>query len=115
MPYSIADSILDRTHTWQNAQDRVAFQRAFATGTLAERRMAQAALTANPLTPEAEIREQMTVPGVPSRYGYPDEALTIDDVFGGGLPRPDIDDKPPSDYSGGNGSYTGSDRNVTVF
>lgn len=115
MPYEIASTIYDNTHTWQNAQDRVAFQRAFATGTLAERRMAQAALTANPLTPEAEIREQMTVASVPPRYGYRDEALTIDDVFGAGIPRPNIDDKPPSDYSGGNGSYTGSDRNVTVF
>jgi len=115
MPYSVASSILDNTHTWQNAEDRVAFQRAFSSGTLAERRMAQAALSANPLTPESEIRDQMIVTSVPPRYGYPDEALSIDDVFGGGIPSPYIDVRGPNDYSGGNGSYTGSDRNVTVF
>lgn len=112
MPWSVADTIYDRTHTWVNENDRVAFERAFASGTLAERRIAQAVLSASPATPNASIREMMTAPLPPPRYGYPDEALGIDDVFGGGVPSPP--QAYPADYSGGAGSYTGSDRNVTV-
>lgn len=112
MPVEIADSILDRTHTWQNENDRVAFERAFATGSLAERRIAQAVLSASPDTPEAVIRAQMTAPPPPPRYGYRVDALGIDDVLGGGLPDPP--QYSPSDYSGGAGSYTGSDRHMAV-
>lgn len=115
MPYKLASSIWDNTHTWMNANDRVAAERAFSSGSRADRRMAQALITANPLTPQSQIREEMTVPGVPPRYGYNDEALTLNDVFGGRLPDPDLNARAPIDFSGGNGGYTGSDRNVTVF
>ena len=110
MPYTVADAIYDRTHTWQNANDRVAFERAFAVGTMEERKIALAVLTASPQTPEAFISAELTVPGVPPRYGYDDEPYTISDMFTEGIPR-----IPQAGYSGTSGSYTGSDRNVTVF
>jgi hypothetical protein len=116
MPLQVSTQY-DTTHLWQwnNVQDRVAAERAFLSGSRADRRMAQALITANPLTPESQIREEMTVPGVPPRFGYPDEALTLGDVFGGGLPDPDLNARAPIDFSGGNGGYTGTDRNVSVF
>lgn len=109
MPYSVADTIYDRTHTWMNENDRVAFDRAFAQGPLEEKKMAIAAFTGRWSTPEAVIREELIVHGVPPRYGYNDEPWTIEDMFTGAIPRNAV-----QGYSGTNGSYTGSDRNVTM-
>lgn len=111
MPFSLGDAIYDRTHTWQNTQDRVEFERAFTSGRPAEIRMAVACLTADPLTSEDEIRELLCQPALPPRYGYDDSAMTIDDVFSISETR----DAAVTDFSGGKGSYTGSDRNSIIY
>lgn len=115
MPYQLASSQLDDTHTWQNANDRISYERAFTEGDAAQKRCAVALMTADRSTPESFIRSILTVSGVPPRYGYSDEPLTLDAVFGGGLPSPHINDAAPTDYSGTNAGYTGSDRNVSVL
>ena len=112
MPYIIQSSIWDQTHAWQNMNDRVEWERVVNQGSLADRRIAQALLTADPATPEAMITEQMTIPGVPNKVGLERAPLTIADIFDGGLPDPHLRDQAPTDYSGGGGSYTGSERGL---
>lgn len=75
------DTVIDDTHTWNNRNDKVDFERAFITGNVEEKLMAVALHCADPSTPEQEIRERLTVPGVPPRLGYNREAPTIDDAW----------------------------------
>jgi hypothetical protein len=107
----IASTIYDNTHTWQNMQDRVSYQRAFATeDNLVSKKMAMAMILANPLTPAEEIREILTVPGVPPKIGYEQgTSPTLDDVFMGGIPDPQDPGTYPTDFSGSYGEYSGSD------
>jgi hypothetical protein len=78
-----ADTVYDfNQHPWwSNANDRVAYQRAFSEGNDAVKRETQALISQSPLTPRSEIRNNMTVKGVPSRAGYNPEELTIKDVL----------------------------------
>lgn len=108
MPWELPDGLLDDTHTWQNANDRVEFQRAFETGIYQKRLMAKALITAYPGTPGEEITQNLTVPGVPDRFGYEQRAISIDDVFTDQLPDPHLNDGPPTKFSGGNGEYSAS-------
>jgi hypothetical protein len=114
MPYQLQSGILDDTHTWQNENDRVAYERAFASGTLSEKRMAIALMTASPLTPDNEIRAQLTAP-VNTPMLAPAEPITINDIFDGGVADPHAKDQSPTDYSGGNGGYTGSERGLASW
>lgn len=109
MPWNLPDGLLDDTHTWQNAQDRVEFQRAFDEGPYQKRLMAKALITAFPGTPEEEIAQNLTVPGVPDRFGYDQHPVSTDDIFSSELPDPHLADGPPTKFSGGNGEYSGSD------
>jgi hypothetical protein len=106
------DGEYDHSHAWQNASDRVSWERTFATGTEGARRMAQAMITANPATPADEIRLKMT--------GLPPEAPsdpvkvspTLEDVLGT-RPQPDYGhmyDRAPTDFSGSPAGYSGSSR-----
>lgn len=110
MVYVLPDAALDHSHQWQNAQDRVEWQRAFGEPDAQRQMMAQAMLCANPLTPEQMIQDNLTVHDVPPREGYPaGSAPTIDDIFGGGLPDPHLHDAPPTGFGGTNGEYSGTD------
>ena len=80
-------NILDDTHTWQNANDRAMAERAFATGTVEEKKMAVAQMINNPTTSNAEISAQLTLVGVPPRLGYSHEPPTLEDCFDN-LPAP---------------------------
>jgi hypothetical protein len=66
---------------WNNLNDKVAYERMFAEGHPVKMREAQAMISQNPLTSRDEIRNNMTARGVPSKYGYPTEELTINDVL----------------------------------
>lgn len=76
--------------------------RTFSVGTDAQRRMAQAMITANPVTPNDEIRLKMaTYPDL----GPPVQAVpqpTIDDVLGTGpgVNSAHLYDRSPTDFSG---------------
>lgn len=110
MPVPLPATVYDDTHTWQNTQDRVSYQRAFEEGTFEQRRIAQAFLSANPLTPDSEIRENMTVHKVPPREGYDTEELTINDIFDGDISGDTnhLNDYSPSDWSGRTSGYEGT-------
>jgi hypothetical protein len=88
--------------TFINASDRYAWESTFRTGTDGQRKMAQAMITASPVTSNDEIRMKMAT--------YPDfgpeiRAVTqpgIDDVLGT-PPKADADhmyDRAPTDFSG---------------
>jgi hypothetical protein len=108
------DTIKDNTHTWNNRNDQVEFERAFYTGSVEEQLMAIALHCANPLTPEKEIRQRLTVPGVPSRLGYNRVEPGIGEAFAG-YQAPD----PHSmmDYSGKSTSVNpeGSNHSQAVW
>jgi hypothetical protein len=114
MPFKLQDGLLDGTHTWQNENDRVSYQRAFVQGDMAQKRIAIALLSASPLTSGDEIRAQLTAPAF-TAPPIPSEPITINDIFGGGLPDAHLNDQSPTDYSGGGGSYTGSDRGTMAW
>lgn len=91
--------------TWVNANDRVEWQRTFAVGDAAARKMALAMLTANPDTPADEIRNNLTAPYPSDRYGDMKVSPTIDDVLGTGpagwkSPGNHLYDRAPTDFSG---------------
>lgn len=77
----LPDSMYDDTHVWQNANDRVSFQRDFFGGTYEQRTIAQAKLSSNPLTSNQEIRVNYDRSYVPPRFGYDDHQLTVTDVL----------------------------------
>src|ERR1017187_6431248 len=77
------DGNLDHTHTWINANDRVAWQRAFDIGSDAEKLMAVALLCGSPDTPEDVIRDQLTTETMPPRTGYDRTVVGIDACFTG--------------------------------
>lgn len=100
MPWSIADSIYDNTHTWANANDRVEFEHAFKQDPRQQRLMAQAEMTADPATPEDVIRVNMTA-GLPVDAGPARPQATIESVLDGTALQPNrLYDRAPTDFSG---------------
>lgn len=81
MAWSIPDGQLDRTHTYQNENDREMYRRAFETGTIADKNMAIALMCADPSTPESVIRAQLTRTTIPPRVGYDRNEPGIYDVL----------------------------------
>ena len=113
MPWRIPDGLLDDTHTYQNREDEVAYLRAFQEPAVEKQLCAQAMVLATPNVDKQEIRDKMTsLP--PPRFGYAQPVFSISDCFG--LPHDiNIDGHPPTDFSGTNGSYSGSDRPANNF
>lgn len=111
MSIEIANTIYDVVSNsgpfWNNANDRVSAERTFVEGNQSRRKEAMALITANPITPEQEIRERLTIPGIPPRFGYVDNnAPVLDQVLNITPPDPGT---YPTDFSGSYGEYSGSD------
>ena len=81
--YRAANTIYDAgMRPWYNdLNDRLMYQRAFLTGGGQTKRIAQAMLSQNPLTPDSEIRQNMTALTTPRRFGYNDQELTIQQIL----------------------------------
>lgn len=92
------ETVYDTTHSWQN--DRVEYARTFYGGTYEQSTCAQALITANPLTSNREIAQNMNTPVDPPRTGYQSEPLTIEDVLYGQQPQSHIGDAHTTDFSG---------------
>lgn len=105
MPTS-PDGVYDHSSNWRSTEDRVAYQRAFSEGSGEQRKIALALLTANPETPEADITANLTVAGVPPRFGYQDTPVVIEDMFSRNLGH--VNDFAPTNFSGQQGSYSGT-------
>lgn len=107
------DEIIDGTHTWNNRNDQVEFERAFQQGTIQEKLMAIALYCADPATPENRIRRQGTAPMPPSRFGYSKIEPTLDDAFAGFKPP---DPSSMMDYSGNSNNVPPTQtNNLTVW
>lgn len=98
----LPDTRYDYTHPWwNNANDRVAYQRAFEAGTFEERQIAQAMLSQNPETPDAEIRSKnKNAAYIPPRFGYNNTEITIKDILDNDLERGHLEDAHSTDFSG---------------
>ena len=83
MDLRVASTIYDAgMRPWQNnVNDRVDYQRAFLAGGGEIKRIAQAMLSQNPLTPDSEIRQNMTSYGTPPRFGYHTTQLTALEIL----------------------------------
>jgi len=66
---------------WNNLNDKVSYERMFAEGHPIKMRVAQAMISQDPNTSRDEIRQNMTVTGVPSKTGYPTQELTISQIL----------------------------------
>lgn len=107
-----ADGQYDHSSTWANANDRVEWERSFATGSAATRKMASAMISANPVTPAEEIRAVMTAPPMPPPAGMK-VSPTLDDVLSTGPmgytpPGSHLYDSAPTDFTGTQGAREGS-------
>lgn len=81
--FRLPDSLLDDTHQWNNELDRVEYEKAFREGSTEEKLMAAALVCADPNTPEAQIRRQLSVkPGAVRPVGMePPPQPTIDSCW----------------------------------
>ena len=112
MGYRIPDTVYDSglTYAWANANDRVAYQRAFDAGNGEEKRKAQAMLVANPQTSNLEIQRNMNNPNIPSRFGYEDsKAMKIEQILGNEMEQNTMNMHAWNDFSGKDSSYSGTD------
>ena len=96
---------------WNNLNDRVAYMREFSVGTGESMRIAQAMISQDPTTPDAEIRSNMIVHRVPPRTGYRDTELTITDVLNQDFNADShINDSAWNDFSGEQGETNATQR-----
>jgi hypothetical protein len=101
MPQVFPDGDYSHGATWMNANDRVSWERSFQQGTDSTRRMAEAALTADPGTPARMIRAAMTAPVI-EQHGMK-VSPTIAEVLNVGPSGYDtghLYDRAPTDFSG---------------
>lgn len=106
-------TIYDQTHTWQNANDRVAWQRTIAEGSPEEQKMARDLMNADPGTPSSYIANTMTAFRIPPRYGYDTTPPTIYDVIelssDDNISDPHASDYMMTDFSGSKARREGSE------
>lgn len=101
MPGLWPDGDYSHGATWMNASDRVAWERSFSVGTDSTRRMAEAALAADPNTPASMIRANMTAPVIMQRGTKVSPTLdTVLNAGPAGWNPGHLYDRSPSDFSG---------------
>jgi hypothetical protein len=87
---------------YQNATDRVQYERTFQQGTREEMLEAQALINAQATTQSWEIHAQFDAPEQP-RFGATSQQPTLDDIFMGNLSQSDnLNNHAPTDFSGSN-------------
>lgn len=99
-PLPWPDGVYDRTKPWQSNDERVMQERAFKQGTRETQLEALALITANSVTRNREIRQQMTAPLYTPQFGAMKTELTIDDVVDNNLTPDNMLDRAPTDFSG---------------
>lgn len=106
-----ANGQYDYTQPWyNNANDRVSYERAFQQPDRAKQLEAQALMCALPTTPNEYIREQMTAPMYTPQFGaMAVTSPTLDDVLDGNISGAgNLNDRAPTDFSGTNGEINSS-------
>lgn len=104
-PIQLPDGVYDRTHPWQNANDRVEWERTLGKDPVTAAKISSALIAADPATPDDLIRASTTA--LPVAPLSPNEPLQVMDCFG---PNPGdyTHDYAPTNFSGGVGEYSGS-------
>lgn len=114
MGYVLASTVYDAgtNFAWQNAHDRVSYQRAFEQGSTQDRKVAQALISANVTTPNIEIRVNMSQPPVVELDHPVNIPPTIDDILANDINfnAKHLNDSAATDFSGSNGSYGATER-----
>lgn len=102
---------------WNNLNDRIAYQRSFNQGSSEDRRIAQAMLSQDPLTPRMEIQQNMTTHDFPPRTGYPVDELTISQILDNDfkLAATHVNDSAWNDFSDTNGETNATARPSVQF
>jgi hypothetical protein len=97
---------------WNNLNDRVAYTREFAQGGPEVKRVAQAMISQDPMTPREEIRQNMTTRKLPPRFGYNTKELTIYEVLNNDfeLAQTHVNDTAWNDFSDTNGEINSTAR-----
>lgn len=97
---------------WNNLNDRVAYMREFAVGGPEVKRVAQAMISQDPLTPREEIRNNMTTHKFPQRFGHPTEELTVDQILSSEfeLAQTHVNDTAWNEFSDTNGEINATER-----
>lgn len=108
MPVQFPDGVYDYTHTWQNENDRVAWERSISQDPVETAKILAALQTADPATPNIEIQLAMTSPVTAERDMVIDRTpIGVDDCFGGQLDS-HVNDFSPSNFSGRKGEFSGT-------
>lgn len=83
MSWRIPDGVLDDTHAWNNENDRIEFLKAFQSNSAEEQKMAVALMSADPSTPERDIRRNLSVaPGTNRPWSEVDRSEpTLNDAW----------------------------------
>jgi hypothetical protein len=84
--WRVPDTLMDDTHQWNSANDRLEYEKAFLEGSLEEQKMALCLTCADPSTSEAMIRGRLSVkPGTVRPVNMLDAPEpTLDVCFQGG-------------------------------
>ena len=106
VPVQGPDGQYDFSHTWQNSNDEVEASRTFRLDPVEQQKIGVALATANPAMPEAQIVANLTVPGVPPRFGLQGTPTTVDEMFARNLGH--INDFAPTNFSGTQGEFSGT-------
>lgn len=112
MPVVLPETVYDSqvNYHWMNASDRVSYQRVFEQGgTMQDRKVAQALITANPATPNSEIDRNMNRPQIPV-IRTTTIPKTINDILAGDYysDGSHVNDSTSADFSGSNGVWEGT-------
>jgi len=111
--YRVSQTIYDAgMRPWQqNINDLVDYQRMFQEGDGEAKKEAQAMISQNPLTPDSEIRRNMTTRKFPPRFGYRDQELTVVDILGNKLQQDaEINTDEWNNFSGSQGEINSTNR-----
>jgi hypothetical protein len=109
----LPDTIYDAgMHPWQqNINDLVDYKRMFQEEDGGKKRIAQAMISQNPLTPNWEIRQNMTTRKFPPRFGYNDQQLTVRDILHDRLQQDaEINTDEWNNFSGSQGEINSTNR-----
>lgn len=104
MDLRIASTVYDEgLRPWVNdRRDLENYKRAFQSGNGETRRIAQAMISQNPVTPRQEIQQNMTTRKLPNRYGYDKKQPNIMQILEG-TRDPDTGSTEWNDFSGSKG------------
>lgn len=110
LPNTVYDT--NTNYHWQNASDRESLLRTFSQDDIQHRKMAQALLTANPLTTNEEIQVNMNQPGSPGKLDERQETMGIEDVLANDINynANHLNDSHATDFSGSQAGWEATMR-----